>query len=90
MSNETQLPDMNKALSAWLTKQHEAMKKGTALEQVSSSADIALELHEFIRARGFNAHPRSLTEGLFIAMQLVGGIHHAAQVAGQFSRESRA
>ncbi|WP_374499133.1 hypothetical protein [Zoogloea sp.] len=54
------------------------------------ATDVALEVHEFIRDRGFDAPPGVIAEGLFIAMQLVGGVSHAARIAGQFSRDSRA
>ncbi len=89
MSNEQKpTPDINEAMSAWLAKQEKMMKNGAVLA-MQDATDVALEVHEFIRARGFSAHPGVVAEGLFVAMQLVGGVSHAARIAGQFSRDSR-
>lgn len=78
-------------LAAQLAANEEALQQVLeAQKRPMEASDIALAVHEFVRDCGFNAPPGLIAEGMFIAMQLVGGVTHAARVAGQFSRESRA
>lgn len=97
MSNEKRLPDINEMFSAWLTKKHEAMKAGEQLagdfdvpmlDVLHESTCVALSICGHLVELGLDRRDPSVLEGMFLAIQMMGGPAAAAQVVGYCSAKT--